>query len=107
MEIEFRDESLKSLYEGKIPNEKQFKSNPDLVRQYIKTVRKLYDLTKFEQISQLKSLHYEKLQRDLKGKSAVRINDQYRLIFEEIAEKEPPYKVVLLALEKISKHYEN
>lgn len=105
MEIEFTEEYLQELYEGEI-KDKRFKSNPQLVAQYVKTVNKLKSITKIEQLFQLKSLHYEKKIGNLKGKSAVYINQQYRLIFEEIAGAEPPHEIKILALEAISKHYE-
>jgi proteic killer suppression protein len=76
------------------------------VLQYIKTVNKLRDVSKIEQLYQHTSLHYEKKQGDFKGKSAVYINKQYRLIFEEIPDDKPPNEIKILALEEISKHYE-
>lgn len=66
----------------------------------------LESVEKVEQLFQFKGLRYEKLKDDLKGFSSVRINDQYRLIFEEVTEEKEPFKVVLFKLEKISKHYE-
>ncbi len=105
MEIEFKEVYLKELYEG-IAKDKRFRSNPTLVAQYVKTVNKLKSVSKIEQLYQIKSLHYEKKSGNLKGKSAVYINDQYRLIFEEISESDPPFEIKLLALEEISKHYE-
>ena len=106
MEIEFKADYLRELYEEMKSDDKRFKSNPQLVLQYIKTVNKLKSVTKIEQLYQLKSLNYEKKQGDLKGKSAVYINMQYRLIFEEIPDDKPPNEIKILALEEISKHYE-
>ena len=106
MEIEFNANYLKELYEDKKSSDKRFKSNPQLVEQYIKTVNKLKSVSKIEQLYQLSSLHYEKKIGNLKGKSAVYINKQYRLIFEEIPEVEPPFEIKILSLDEISKHYE-
>lgn len=106
MEIEFREDYLKELYIEKKTKDKRFKSNPQLIAQYIKTVNKLKSISKIEQLYQISSLHYEKKIGDLIGKSAVYINKQYRLIFEEIIEDKPPNEVKILALEEISKHYE-
>lgn len=106
MDIEFRETYLQDLYESKKTTDKRFKSNPQLVEQYIKTVNKLKSVSKIEQLYQLKSLHYEKKQGNLKGKSAVYINKQFRLIFEEIPDENPPNEIRILALEEISKHYE-
>ena len=78
------------------------KSNPTLVKNYRKTVNTLKSATKVEQLLQIRSLNYEHLSGDRNGYCSVRINDQYRLIFEEIKEDE---KVKILALEEISNHY--
>lgn len=106
MEIEFRETYLLELYEEKKSKDKRFRSNPQLIEQYIKTVNKLKSITKIEQLYQINSLHYEKKLGNLKGKSAVYINKQFRLIFEEIPDDKPPNEINILALEEISKHYE-
>ncbi|MBF8964057.1 type II toxin-antitoxin system RelE/ParE family toxin [Pontibacter sp. FD36] len=106
MEIKFRQQYLEDLYEGKKSKEKRFKSNQSLVNQYVKTVKKLEGITVFEQIYQLKSLNFEALSGNLQGLFSVRINDQYRLIFDIVRNTEPPFEVQLLELEEISKHYE-
>jgi proteic killer suppression protein len=77
-----------------------------LIKRYIKTVERLKSVTRIDQLHQYHGLGYEKLKRDRKGSSAVRVNDQYRLIFEEIKRDQEPFEVVLIALEELSKHYE-
>ena len=106
MDISFNNQLLIDLYEGNKVKDKQFRSNPILVKQYIKTVDKLKSVQKIEQLFQFTGLNYEKLKGNLKGSSSVRINDQYRLIFEEVAENKEPFKIVLFKLEEISKHYQ-
>jgi proteic killer suppression protein len=103
MEIVFRDTLLSDLFEGNKIDDKEFRSNPTVVKQYVKTVNKLRSATKIEQLFQMTSLNYEKLKGNRAGQSSVRINNQYRLIFEEI-KKEGVVRI--LALEEISKHYE-
>ena len=105
IELSFRKDYLKDLYEGKKVTDKRFKSNPQLVRQYVKTVGKLKSIEKIEQLYQIASLNYEALSGDRAGHSSVKINDQFRLIFEEIRSEEEPFEVVLLELEEISNHY--
>ncbi|MCX2478565.1 type II toxin-antitoxin system RelE/ParE family toxin [Pedobacter sp. MC2016-15] len=106
MEISFKTQLLADLYEGKKVTDKNFKSNPSLVLQYIKTIRKLESLSNIEQAYQYKSLRYEKLIGDLKGKSSVSVNMQFRIIFEEIASENEPCEIILLSIEELSKHYE-
>jgi proteic killer suppression protein len=104
MEIEFRDKLLADLYEGKVVSDRRFKSNQQLVNQYIKTVNKLHNALRIEDLYQLHSLNYEKLVGSREGQSSVRINDKYRLVFEEVQDSNSK-QVVLLALEEISNHY--
>ena len=106
MEILFGSQLLIDLYEGNKNNDKQFRSNPTLVKQFIKTVNNLKAIVKVTQLYQFKSLNYEKLKGDLKNYSSVRINKQYRLIFKELSSLDQPFEIVILKLEEISKHYE-
>jgi proteic killer suppression protein len=106
MDISFNNQLLKDLYEGNKVTDRQFRSNPILIKQYIKTVNKLQSVIKVEQLFQFAGLNYEKLKGNRAGYSSVRINDQYRLIFEEIANSVQPFQIVLFQLEEISKHYE-
>lgn len=103
MEIVFKTKLLSDLYEHKKITEKEFRSNPKLVKQYIKTVNTLKAAGRIEQLFHLKSLNYERLIGDLKGRCSVRINQQYRLVFEEISANGV---ITVLGLEEISKHYE-
>ena len=106
MEIHFNNELLIDLYEGNKVKNKEFRSNPNLIKQYIKTVNKLRAVAKVEELYQYAGLNYEKLKGNLKGYSSVRINIQYRLIFEEVASNKEPFEIVLFKLEEISKHYQ-
>lgn len=45
-----------------------------------------------------KSLHYEKLKGDREGQRSIRLNDQYRIVFE-LNEKTQPPTVMILAIE--------
>jgi toxin HigB-1 len=105
MEILFQNQILADLFEGKKVNDKRFKSNPALIKQYVKTVHKLSAVSRIEDLYVLVSLNYEKLSGDREGQSSVRINDQFRLIFEEILSDNEPFQVVMFALEEISNHY--
>lgn len=107
MEVEFSNQELADLYEGKKVNGKLFKSNPTLVKQFKKTVDKLASINRIEDLFLFQGLNYEKLVGDLKGYSSVRINDQYRLIFEEVLSDSDigPPQVSLLVIEDISNHY--
>lgn len=106
MLLDFQDEKLKQLYEGEKISNKNYRFPKPLIKQYIKTIEWLLNTQRIEQLAQIKALRYEKLKGNLKGKSSVSINMQYRLIFEEITDDADPPKIVLLRIEEISKHYE-
>lgn len=106
MDITFKTQLLADLYEGKKVTDKAYKSNPALVKQYIKTINKLKSLTSIEQAFQFNTLRYEKLLGNLSGKSSVRVNMQFRIIFEEIVHTDEPFEIILLSIEELSKHYQ-
>lgn len=81
------------------------KSNPQLGKQYRKTIDTLRMLKNMEEMYILNSLNYERLKGNLLGKSSVRINQQYRLIFTEIEDTET-LEINVLAIEEISNHYQ-
>ncbi len=107
MNIKFKDKLLADLYEGKPTSDKRFKSNKKLVEKYIKTVNKLEYASRIEDLYQLHSLNYEKVVGKLAGLSSVRIDDKYRLLFEEatMLSDESDSPIVVLLLEEISNHY--
>jgi proteic killer suppression protein len=107
MEIKFQKEYLSNLYQGIVKPYKEYKSNPQLVKQYIKTINTLKSVTRVEQLYQIKSLQYEKKEGDLKGVSAVYVNKQYRILFNEVASTSDAFKINVLEIEDLSKHYEN
>jgi len=105
MNIIFTKQYLADLYEGNSKPYKQYKSNPQLIKQYVKTINKLKAINKIEDLYQLHSLRYEKKEGNLNGVSAVRINIQYRLLFNEVA-TDNENLIDLLEIQDISKHYE-
>lgn len=105
MDIVFTKDYLADLYEGKVKKHKEFKSNPQLVKQYVKTIQKLKSITRIEQLYQLNSLRYEKKEGNLKGVSAVWINKQYRILFNEVSSDPDSLVIDLLEIEELSNHY--
>lgn len=105
MEILFTKEYLSDLYEGKVRKYKKYKSNPQTIKQYVKTINKLKGITRIEQLYQIKSLNYEKKSGNLNGISAVWVNKQYRILFREVATETKDIVINLLEIEELSKHY--
>lgn len=82
MEINFKEEYLRDLYhKGKADKKHRFQ--PQIIRKYIRVI----DLMKAEMnilgLQKYNSLNYEHLYGDKEGLSSVRVNDQYRIEFEE------------------------
>lgn len=46
-----------------------------------------------------KSLHYEKLKGDREGQRSIRLNDQYRMVFELDEETKPEQTIKILEIE--------
>ena len=67
MEIKFGKKYLADVYEGKVHKYKDYKSNPSLVRQYVKTVKRLYATGSTEELKKQRALNFEKLRGDLKA----------------------------------------
>ena len=107
MEIVFKKTYLSDLYEGKTKPYKEYKSNPQLVKQYIKTINTLKSVTRIEQLYQLKSLRYEKKEGNLDGVSAVWVNKQYRILFYEATSTSETLIIDILEIDELSKHYQD
>jgi proteic killer suppression protein len=105
MEIVFTKTYLADLYSGNTKKYKEYKSNPQLVKQYVKTINQLKSISKIEQMFQLKSLQYKKKIGDLEGVSSVWVNKQYRILFREISTDPDNQVIDLLEIEELSKHY--
>lgn len=103
MEVRFKDHKLEKLFltplselKGKQP------FFVDVIKQFKKKIPILIAISRLEELRALKGLNFEYLKGDRKGECSIRLNDQYRLIFEQISENE--IKVILV--NEISKHYE-
>lgn len=74
----------------------------EVIKQFKRRIPLLMAITKLDELRALKGLNFEYLKGDRKGECSIRLNDQYRLIFEPISENE--IRVILVT--EISKHYE-
>ena len=105
MRVEFEKEYLRELYEtGKTTNKKH-RFQPQVVAGYLKCVRTLQRATRIEDLFLIKSLNYEKLKGNKKGLSSVRVNDQYRLEFREIANPNNIFEIEICSSIEITNHY--
>ena len=94
MEIEFETKKLYRLYLGEV----KVKNLPNqVIDKYKKTIDYIAEAENINELSNLKSLNIEKIDKEL---WSARLNKQFRLIFKFIK----PNTVVI---NKISKHYED
>ena len=82
MEVIFKETYLQRLYETG-ETEKKHRFQPQIVRKYIGIVNLMKQMVNVMGLSQYNSLRYERLEGDKAGLSSVRVNDQYRIEFEE------------------------
>lgn len=83
MEVRFDKQYLKDLYENGDAGKKH-RFQPQIVKRYIRVVDLMIESNNVAALLPYNSLNYEKLHGDKEGLSSVRVNDQYRIEFEEI-----------------------
>lgn len=104
MIVTFEHVYLKELLETGGASGKKHRFQPQIVKAYQKVVKILLNADTIEDLWKFKSLNYEVLTGDKKGRSSVRINSQYRLEFEVIKNNEDILLTICNILE-ISNHY--
>ncbi|WP_028524841.1 type II toxin-antitoxin system RelE/ParE family toxin [Runella limosa] len=79
MIVEFDNNELVAYYEGTYRGKLPFQSS--VVKQFQKVVNYMVAAPNFNELKKINSLRIHPLKKELTGKYAARINDQYRLIF--------------------------
>lgn len=103
MEILFKEEYLKDLYtKGKA--DKKHRYQPQVIKKYIRVVDLMTAVPNVLGLLQYNSLNYEKLKGDKNGLSSVRVNDQYRIEFEERI-KDGETVATICNITDLSNHY--
>lgn len=104
MEIIFNEQYLQILYEtGKIDKKHRFQ--PQIVRKYIRVIDLMRDTENTLGLCRYHSLNYEKLTGDKAGLSSVRVNDQYRIEFEEHV-RDGEIVATICNITDLSNHYQ-
>ena len=104
MEIRFNEKYLKDLYTS-AKCDKKHRFQPQIVRKYIRVIDLMKVLPDTSSMFQYNSLNYEKLSGNKAGLSSVRVNDQYRLEFEEIIADDEVWAKICNITE-LSNHYD-
>ena len=104
MKVLFDKDYLKLLYENGDSGDKKHRFQPQVVKKYIKVVDLMFESPDVLSLAKYNSLRYEKLVGDKKGLSSVRVNDQYRIEFEEII-AEDEVIATICNITDLSNHY--
>lgn len=103
MEINFNEEYLQRLYiEG--VSDKKHRYQPQIIRKYIRVIDLMMELPNVLSLLNYSSLNYEKLKGNKTGLSSVRVNDQYRIEFEEHI-KDGETVATICDITDLSNHY--
>lgn len=103
MEIKFNEEYLRQLYTEGV-SDKKHRYQPQIIRKYIRIIDLMLELPNTLSLLKYNSLNYEKLKGDKNGFSSVRVNDQYRIEFEEHI-KEGETVATICNITELSNHY--
>jgi toxin HigB-1 len=94
MEVEFSDKKLEKIL-GDDANKLKLPVN--VIRGFRRKLTILVSAIDERDLRNWKSLHYEKLSGDMQGLRSVRINDQWRIIFELDNLTKPP-KIIIKSI---------
>lgn len=103
MEIIFNEKYLQEIYiTGQ--TDKKHRYQPQVVRKYIRVIDVMMETPNTQGLLRYNSLNYERLKGDKTGLSSVRVNDQYRIEFEERI-KEGETIATICNITDLSNHY--
>lgn len=104
MEVVFDKEYLQEMYCTGQCSDKKHRFQPQIVRKYIRVINTMIDQSDVSGLMKYNSLNYEKLHGDKEGLSSVRVNDQYRIEFEERI-KDGQIVATICNITELSNHY--
>lgn len=105
MKVLFDKEYLGNLYEKGDSGDKKHRYQPQVVKKYKRVVDLMIDTPDVLSLAKYNSLHYEKLVGDKAGLSSVRVNDQYRIEFEEL-KQDNEVIATICNITELSNHYQ-
>jgi len=104
MDIIFKKEYLSELYNKGKASDKKYRYQPQIIQKYIRVIDLMIDQPDTLALKKYNSLNYEKLKGDKEGLSSVRINDKYRIEFEENT-GENQNVATICKITELSNHY--
>jgi len=104
MDVVFEKDYLQEMYQMGKTTDKKHRFQLAIVRKYIRTIDIMIDQPNMLSLKKYKGLNYEKLKGDKAGLSSVKVNDQYRIEFEEKTVGEQLVATICNIVE-LSNHY--
>ena len=83
MDIYFKKDYLREIYQTGKSADKKHRFQPEIIRKYIRIIDIMMNQPDVVALMKYNSLNYEKLKGNKAVISSVRVNDQYRIEFEE------------------------
>ena len=104
MDVTFEKDYLQEIYRTGKTTDKKHRFQPAIIRKYIRVIDLMIDQPDVMALTKYNSLNYKKLQGDKIGLSSVRVNDQYRIEFEEKV-VENQIVATICNITELSNHY--
>ena len=104
MEITFDKDYLREMYQTGKTTDRKHRFQPAVIRKYVRVIDLMIDQPDTLALMKYNSLNYEKLKGDKTGLSSVRVNDRYRIEFEEKTVKNQTVATICNITE-LSNHY--
>ena len=103
MRVNIEDDYLAALYEnGKAIGKSKF--GPQVEAAFVKRVIQIEQAPNTNALRKIKSLHFEQLKGDLKGKNSIRVKDGFRLIFR-VENDGDNNRIEIINVEEMNNHY--
>jgi len=104
MDIYFKKDYLREMYQTGKSTDKKHRFQPEIIRKYIRVIDVMISQPDVIALMRYNSLNYEKLKGNKAGISSVRVNDQYRIEFEEYIVENKTVATICNIIE-LSNHY--
>ena len=97
MIVRFENKRVFELYELDVKScVSKYKFAKHIIEKYKLRIGQLIDAPDLKTISQIRSLNLEKMKGDRKGQLSIRVNDQFRICFKELNDKEITIEILEL-----------
>lgn len=105
MEVTFEKEYLLEIFKKGRSYDKKHRFQPEIIRKYIRIIELMISVPDTYSLSKFKLLNCENLKGEKLGLSSVRVNNRYRIEFEEL-KKENQSIASICNITDLSNHYQ-